>query len=892
MKHALPIDIEVAPRRGVLAWLIEKAFAPVRLSDEAVEKLTAAARLGPIVFVAKSESQLGSLLLGVLLRRANLPWLRYVAHLPILLWQPLGVLWRFYKSKGLPLPASLATRRSEACELAWQQQVMAQNDASLLFLLRPRTATAGALMIGEEALRRMLAARQGRRVSVVPLSLFYENAPETRRRTPFDFIFGTRSEPGRLRELELFLLNRTDARVEVGEPIVIDGPVDTDQLRQDVLSVLQQHSRLVRGPRLAARRQTINAVLHDPELLSALDEQGKLTGETRSSLVRVAEKLVDEIAADYQERVVMWLRSLLDWVFTRIYDGVVVDEEGFVHIKEALMRGTLVITPSHKSHADYLILSYLFAKRGLKVPHIAAGINLSFWPMGTIFRSSGAFFVRRSFKNNPVYGAAFRAYVKRLIHDRFTLEFFPEGGRSRTGRLLPAKLGMFKYVVEAWGTPGSPEVTVLPVSVEYEKIIEQASYTAELQGGKKRSEDLRGLLNTRRVLRSRYGRVHVRFGEPLVLSEVAHSRGIQRPTLQTSKLSDADVVTLSRSLGFQVMHDIGRTATVTPSALIASVLLNHRQRGIRREMVHASATRLMDELRWLHAPLSESLGSNENVVNEALNRFRDERRVRIETAQREPEIQVVDVPEEQRIALSYYQNTLTNHLVAHAIVATAVLVEPGAFVSDVERRARLLSRMLKHEFSFRTDRPFEKVFGAALSELVAHGMVHMLQGVDSEPTVVGEEARLCELYGFLEATIGAYVAALFAVEELKKFPLSDKELVDRGLDQAKLWVLEGTLRTPESLQRPLLQNAISWLRDLEIVAGDPKGALSLGKAVEDAQALVELRRFYGRFLYIGVPRTVFADSPILPAGAHTQQAPVRPESAGESLNDHRRKDAN
>lgn len=872
----------------MVRWILERAFAPLAFPEGAVEKIKQAQKMGPVVFVAKSESQLAALLLAVLLERNGLRPLRYVAHLPILLWQSVSVLWRsFRQGSVLPRPESLATRRSEACEVAWQRGVLDAGESSLLFLVRPRTATAGALMIGEEALSRMLAARGDRPVVVMPLSLFYEHAPETRRRTPFDFVFGTRSEPGRLRELELFFLHRSEVRIELGEPICVQDDTSADSIRHDVLSALQQQSRLVRGPRLAARRQTINAVLHDPELLATLKDEAKKAGKTRSALVRAAEKLVDEIAADYEERVVTWLRSLLHWVFTRIYDGVVADESGFLVVKDALKRGTLVITPSHKSHADYLILSYLFASRGLKVPHIAAGINLSFWPMGPIFRASGAFFVRRSFKNNPVYGAAFRAYVKRLIHDRFTLEFFPEGGRSRTGRLLPAKLGMFKYVVEAWGTPGSPEVTVLPVSVEYEKIIEQASYTAELAGGQKKSEDIRGLLNTRRVLRSRYGRVHVRFGTPLILSEVAEQRGIARPTSSSGGgLSDEQVVALSRALGFQVMHDIGRASTVTPSALTASVLLNHRHRGIRRDVLHDRVGRLLAELKWLSAPLSESLKEPRATVDEALNRFIDEKRARLEVAQKDPEVHVIDVPEDQRIALSYYQNTLTNHLVAHAIVATAVLVEPGAPVTDIERRARLLSRMLKHEFSFRTDRPFDKVFGSALSELAAQGMVHILKGANGEPTVVGEDTRLVELYGFLEATIGSYVAALFAAEELKRFPLSDKELADRALDQAKLWVLEGTLRTKESLQRPLVQNAITWLQELSVVTGDKKAALSLSDQYSAGHAFLELKRYYGQYLYIGIPRTVFSDPAIMSLGQRTQELHVRSKDEGSGHVEH------
>jgi glycerol-3-phosphate O-acyltransferase len=432
--------------------------------------------------------------------------------------------------------------------------------------------------------------------------------------------------------------------------------------------------------------------------------------------------------------------------------------------------------------------------------------------------------------------------------DGFTMEFFPEGGRSRTGRLLAPKLGMFKYVVETWRLPNAPDVSVVPVAIDYEKIIEQASYQAELAGGAKKNESISGLLKTRNVLRSRYGRVYVRFGAPIRLSDFA-ARRLVAGGPDGTRCSEDEVGEISRALGHQVMYEIGRAATVTASAVVASILLHHgagdrRQRGLRREAFYERAKQLIGELRWLSAPLSSTLQSPDEALDEALARFTDERRVTIQSAFKEATVQIINVPEEQRVGLSYYQNAITAHVVAHAIVAAALLGKPQRILGDLQQRAYDLSRLLKYEFSFRADQSFSALFGGALSELVAQGIAR------SEPdgSFSGDQERVLSLYGFLEATIGAYVSALHAVEVLREFPLWERELTERVLEHTRLFALEGVLRTPESVQKTLATGAVSWLKDLGVVAPTQGKTLGLSERYASGDALTQLRDYYDTFL--------------------------------------------
>src|SRR5258706_7227157 len=166
------------------------------------------------------------------------------------------------------------------------------------------------------------------------------------------------------------------------------------------------------------------------------------------------------------------------------------------------------------------MLSFVFFRHNLQLPLVAAGDNLSFFPLGPIFRRGGAFFIRRSFGGDRLYGAVVDAYIRRLIREGYSIEFFLEGGRSRTGKLLPPKLGLLNMIVEGALAVPNKEVYFVPVSIGYDRLVEGSAYVRELTGGEKQKEDARGLLKTTRVLRGHYGRLNIQFGEILSMHDI------------------------------------------------------------------------------------------------------------------------------------------------------------------------------------------------------------------------------------------------------------------------------------------------------------------------------------------------------------------------------------
>src|SRR5207244_5515889 len=177
-------------------------------------------------------------------------------------------------------------------------------------------------------------------------------------------------------------------------------------------------------------------------------------------------------------------------------------------VADRIREHSVVLVPCHRSHFDYLILSYIFHSEFLSPPHIAAGINLSFFPLGMLFRGAGAFFIRRSFGDNEIYKAVFREYLTYLIRDGYTQEFFIEGGRSRTGKILTPKLGMLSAIVNSFVGGVRRDLYLVPISIHYGRIPEEEAYRREVSGEQKEPESLGTLIRARSVLKLHHGTVY------------------------------------------------------------------------------------------------------------------------------------------------------------------------------------------------------------------------------------------------------------------------------------------------------------------------------------------------------------------------------------------------
>ena len=503
-----------------------------------------------------------------------------------------------------------------------------QGDSALLFLKRPHTLFGwepaqfrGAYV--EELIRiqreRGMPASVGlgRPIVFVPLTLMW-GSPAVRaarsRRGIVDLIFGEREAPGRLRALYTFFASYKDSQVLVGEPLELPKFLAEEQGASD--DVLARRLRWQLGGRLEAE---VRVVLGPPrKTVQRIREETlrsrRLVAEAKE--IEVAEKLsppqiekrartaLREIAADPKPWMFGVARVIMAWMLRKIFDGIDVDVEGLEKVRAAARKGPLVIVPSHKSHIDYLVLSYVFLINDMVPPLVAAGANLSFWPLGFFFRRGGAFFLRRTFKGDRLYAAVFRAYVRKVLRESLNVEFFIEGGRSRTGKLLAPKLGLLGMVVEAAlddDGAHARKAQVVPISIGYEKVIEEKSYAKEAAGGEKKKEDVKGLLKATRVLGAQYGRLNIQFDEPLPLGETLREYGAMAAWDEEANVvvpaGEAQWKAATQRLAHRVVYGIDRVTAVTPTALAAAALLATGKRGIVRRELLAHARFLIERAR-------------------------------------------------------------------------------------------------------------------------------------------------------------------------------------------------------------------------------------------------------------------------------------------------------
>src|SRR4051812_23427582 len=570
-------------------WLLQKLFPGAAFPADALPRLEKLSREGTLVYVLRSSSLLHLLYFNWTFWKLGLPLARAATGLGIRIFAPFA---RWYLG-------GRQIRAAQGGEVAHVVEAVRRDEAAMVFLRAPRTLPSAVTTLPDPfpALIELQRA-QARPIVLVPLTFLWRKRPKKLGGSWRDALFGDPEEPGAIRTFLGYLLNRRNSYVKVGETVSVadvnamNAGAEPARVARRVRGWLHQHLareiRVVTGPPLKSSARVIEETLRDLSLRRALAEIARERGRAVDSVEKEARKDLREIAARYKPFVVDVLKGFLNFVFHRIYDGVDVDEEGMKRLVEASKKGPLILCPCHKSHIDYMILSMIVDDYGLQPPHVAAGDNLNFWPVGRLLRAGGAFFIRRSFRGDRIYSATMGAYVKRLLQDGFTQEFFIEGGRSRTGKLLPPKFGMLTLEVDAWLTGVKEDAYFAPISLSYEKIVEQRSYQHELLGGEKQKEDAKSLLSATKVLRSRYGRITICAGEPISLAGVFRERGVDPKSCTPEEKKK-----VVQYLGWKIAAGINAAAPLAPTGLAAAALLSHDRRAL-------SESELLDRADFIH----------------------------------------------------------------------------------------------------------------------------------------------------------------------------------------------------------------------------------------------------------------------------------------------------
>ena len=831
----------------LLRGLMHLLFHPIHYPNTAASQIRTLADGGTLVYVVRGRSAWLTLCFAYLLQRVGLPLASLVGGVNYVWMQPLSGLWRALRQRRrMPVgPWQLEPVRLRRRE-ALIADASCRGETVYIALPTPRSARTYPTDTNDYLRALIVAQRHSSRpLYLLPHVLVNREQSGATQGSLVDRLFGDRRYPGALRRIAMLLTLRHGS-VRMADPIDLQAVVlaapDADptelarRVRYDLHRAMGDEERVVAGPYLSSHDITARRVLRDPWVRQAVAAENARTGASDLALEARAQNILQATAARYDVSYIRAMSHVLNMVFNRIYDGIAVDETGLEAVVEAARRGPLIFCPSHRSHIDYLVLSYVLWQHGFAPPHIAAGANLSFFPLGFLFRRCGAFFLRRSFRTeDPLYGAVFRAYISELIKEGVGLEFFLEGTRSRTGKLLLPKFGLLSMIVQAWRRGVRDDIHFVPVSIDYERIIEANAYQDELKGRSKRAENISGLLKSTQVLRSRYGRVQVQFGDPISLAALAQTQGL--PQNEAPEHEPQWRAHIER-LGFRILHSVAEVCSVTPTAVVATTLLGHPGRGMSEALLVERSEATVRFLGRPAARISQALAQEDTrqaAILAAVRKLVDDRLVVIEHAGKSDREPIYRVPDDRRVALDFHKNALMNYFVPAALVARAMR-RHGMGRGDYDRiRAdtRFLSRLFKREFIYRVESDYDAYFSKILAFLADRQLLTFEVGVHITAT---DPAHLAHLAGLIDNFVQSYWIASRTLLELAAFPLWRQELIQRALERVNRAFLEGDISRPEAASRPLIETALQWLTDANLVemqaSGRRKASLVTGAAAQ------------------------------------------------------------
>jgi glycerol-3-phosphate O-acyltransferase len=575
-----------------------------------------------------------------------------------------------------------------------------------------------------------LQQRIDRPILLVPLLMFFSRNPRRTQPTLVDMLFGPEDEPGQLRRLAALFKTPGNVFVEISPPLdvrrFLARPEMADHstdyraavLRGELLAQIGRHRQSITGPALKSRAELKESILTGERFQRFMQTHAESRQIPLAEVRAKAGDCIDEISAAPSPSWIRFYSGIIGWIFRTIFDGVALDAEGLAAVKRMAVRGPVLFIPSHKSHVDYLLLSYMLYHNDLPCPLVAAGKNLSFWPIGPLFRRGGAFFIRRSFKGAVLYAQTFAEYVHKVIEEGFSIEQFIEGGRSRTGKVLQPKLGLLSILLTAQRNGACRDLTVVPVSIGYDRVLEEKSYLEEIEGGQKQPENFWQVIKARKFLRRRYGKVYLQFAAPVSVNELAGRSG---STL--ADMSHKDFNGFCRSLGNRVVHAINQVAVVTPHALTAAAILNSGRERLDAEEVLTTVELYLNHLYARGVKLADTLiMDHRRSALHALDSYAQRRIL-------EPAGEASAAPgsppdyllkDSKRPHLEYYKNTCVAFFVPAAFTALAILQE-DAFqlsASGLHTRYEFLQDLFRNEFVFDADTPVEQNLQAALNRFV------------------------------------------------------------------------------------------------------------------------------------------------------------------------------
>ncbi len=641
---------------------------------------------------------------------------------------------------------------------------------------------------------------------------------------------------GRFRRALTVVLNGHNTLLHFGEPLRLreamqDGlnePRNVRRIARALRAALRAQRDSAIGPDLSHRRTIVAQVLRTRAVRSAVRLEMRSKGLTRRAALLGAKKYADEIAANYSQVFVSFMSVALGRLWNQLYDGVEV--EHVEKLQEVGDGAEIIYVPCHRSHMDYLLLSYVIYRKGFAIPHVAAGVNLNLPVIGRFLRKGGAFFLRRTFKGNALYAAVFKKYLGVMMARGHPLEYFIEGGRSRTGRLLAPRVGMLSMTLRSYLRDPVRPIVFLPVYFGYERIVEGRTYIGELSGKPKQKESVLGLLKALPALRSQFGKVHVNMGEPIRLDGVLNRHN---PDWRAADPGDeeADAPWIEQAIGDlanRIVSGINAAAAVTPVNLVAMALLATPRQALPESDLIAQLELYQALLRAApYGPLVTCTAEG----GAAMIQYAD----RLGFLEREahPLGDIIRMSDENAIRATYYRNNILHLFALPSLLACCFVSNASMSTLDIQRLVWRVYPYIRAELFLRWE---EGEVGAVMDGLLDAFAGLNLLTVNADrsewrrpPTTSFAAMRLSLLAAATIQTIERYYLVIALLLQAGSGAIGQEALEERCRLMGQRMSLLYGLNSPEFFDKSLFRNFIDLLMSRGVVQAGPTGELQYGE---------------------------------------------------------------
>ena len=741
---------------------------------------------------------------------------------------------RACKQQGLPDPLS----RVKINDKLFDRTLCLAKPTSIFGFKRSKTDAIqqGLEVLNQHHLDKTLDAQ------LIPVNLVWGRVPtQEKNNATVSSLLAEQAAPTWLRKLFIVLFLGRDNLIRYSDAFSLRSMSDDhghdEVTARKLLRVARFHFHrqniAAKGPRLIHRQQMFTALFANPSVKRIIHDEAKSKNISPDKVKKQAQEMMEEIAGDYSVSLVRLGERLLRWLWGRLYSDIKVNNSQILR-KLAQDGHEIIYVPCHRSHMDYLLLSYVILQEGLVMPRIAAGINLNFWPAGSIFRKGGAFFIRRSFAGNRLYSTIFREYLGLLFERGYSVKYFTEGGRSRTGRLLSPKTGMLAMTIQSLLRGIDRPLTLVPVYIGYEHVMEVGTYHKELSGSEKKKESIFGVLKAIKNLRN-YGNGYVNFGEPININNYLNNRvpnwkeaidpiEPQKPNWLTPTIND---------MSYQLMTQINQCAALNGVALVALILHASENKALAKSDLEKHLDFFLNIQR--KAPFSEQLTIPEESGAELLAHVLSLNKI---TVSQDSFGTIISLDDSASLEMRYYRNNIL-HTYALISLVCKLLTHSNKISHEkiIEQSVSLLTALKEDLFLWQTPEQIASQVEQVLIVLENSGLAKQSAAYFWSLT---DDTQLLNHVHLMAECIDESTQRLAIITSLatRLAPITRRELEQKVVAIAKRLAVLNNITAPEFIDKKAQATLINTLREQGYLTLNEEGLLTTSDSMPALKTLL------------------------------------------------------